>query len=84
MKTDIYIYRNGDEEDLYSKVKELLDKPNKRKRLSFNAYKTMIEYWNAEFAVNAFLNLCQSLKQGEAISNTDNIPCAVATRIDNR
>lgn len=73
-----YIYRNGDEEDLYSKVKELLDKPNERKRLSFNAYKTMSEYWNAEFAVNAFLNLCQSIKQGETISNTDNIPCAIA------
>ena len=52
-----FIYKNGDEDDLFNKVKFLLDNPEKRKEMSLNAYKTMAETWNAENAVKKFLKL---------------------------
>lgn len=51
-----FIYKNGNEDDLFNKVKFLLDNPEKRKEMSLNAYKTMAETWNAENAVKNFLN----------------------------
>ena len=50
-----FIYKNGDEDDLFNKVKFLLDNPEKRKEMSLNAYKTMTEIWNAENAVKNFM-----------------------------
>ena len=52
-----FIYKNGNEDDLFNKVKFLLDNPEKRKEISLNAYKTMAETWNAENAVKKFLKL---------------------------
>lgn len=69
-----FIYKNGDEEDLFNKVKFLLDNPEKRKEMSFKAYKTMTEIWNAENAVKKLLNLVESLKKNEGFT-VRNEPC---------
>lgn len=60
-----FMYRDGDVEGIYEKVKKLLDDESERKRLSLNAYKTMTEEWNAENAAKKFLALCEKMLNGE-------------------
>ena len=56
-----FIYRYGDEDDLFNNVKFLLDNPEKRKQISLSAYKTMAEVWNAQVAAKRFLEVCQGI-----------------------
>lgn len=77
-----FIYKNGDEEDLFNKVKILLDNPEKRKEMSFKAYKTMTEIWNAENAVKKLLNLVESLNKNEGFT-VRNEPCEKISYDDN-
>lgn len=53
-------YKDGDFEDFYSKVKFLLDNPDKRQEIGENAYQAMINEWNAENAAKKFLYLAES------------------------
>lgn len=69
-----FIYKNGDEDDLFNKVKLLLDNPEDCKQISLKAYKTMTEIWNAENAVKKLLNLVESLKKNEGFT-VRNEPC---------
>lgn len=59
------IYRDGDTEDLYKKIKYLLDNPEERKKISKNAYLTMVNEWNAENAAKKFVTLAESVLSGE-------------------
>lgn len=61
------IYKSGDVDDLYQKVKFLLDNSQERKRLAKNAYTTMAREWNAENAARKLLQLCEQLLAGEKI-----------------
>lgn len=76
------IYRSGNVEDLYQKVKYLLDNPNECSRIGKMAYKTMTEEWNAETAAERVLSLCKELLQGEkcVFPYTDG-PCSKAAII---
>lgn len=60
------MYKDGNVDDLYSKVKELLQNSNKRQQLAKNAYKTMIDEWNAENAAEKFLTLTKSILDGHS------------------
>ncbi|MBR3805816.1 MAG: glycosyltransferase [Clostridia bacterium] len=60
-----YMYKDGDVDDIYNKVKSLLDNADERKRLGKNAYKTMAEEWNAENAAEKFVALCEKMLAGE-------------------
>lgn len=60
------IYKDGDFEDFYNKVKFLLDNAEKRKEISKSAYETMVNEWNPQNAVERFINLVKSLS-GENI-----------------
>lgn len=60
-----YMYQDGNIDDLYQKVKTLLDNESERKRLAKNAYKTMVCEWNAENAARKFLSLCERMLAGE-------------------
>ena len=60
-----YIYKDGDIDDLYNKVKFLLDNADNRKRVSMNAYNTMMNEWNAENAAKKFVSLCEKIIAGE-------------------
>lgn len=77
-----FIYKNGDEDDLFNKVKILLDNPKKRKEMSLKAYKTMTEIWNAENAVKKLLNLVESLNKNEGFT-VRNEPCEKISYDDN-
>ncbi len=60
-----YMYKDGDIEDLFEKVKKLLDNADERKRVAKNAYKTMVDEWNAENAARKFVALCEKMLSGE-------------------
>lgn len=58
-----YMYKDVD--GLYNKVKKLLDNAEERKRLSKNAYNTMIEEYNPKNAAKRLLSLCERMLEGE-------------------
>ncbi len=59
-----FMYKDGDIEDLYAKVKFLIDNPEKRAEMGAEAYKTMAEEWNAENAAERFVALAQAILDG--------------------
>ncbi len=60
-----YIYKDGIVDDLYEKVKTLLDACEKRKKTGKNAYETTRKEWNAENAARRFLVLAKAILDGE-------------------
>ncbi len=60
-----YMYEDGNVNDLYNKVKKLLDNADQRKQMAKNAYKTMADEWNAENAAEKFLTLCEGMLGGK-------------------
>ena len=60
-----YMYKDGNVDDLYKKIKKLLDNADDRKRIAKNAYLTMVEEWNAENAAEKFVALCEKMLAGE-------------------
>ena len=64
-KENGFIYRNGDFDDLYVKVKYLLDNPEQAQAMGIRAYRTMIDEWNAENAANRLIELSKSILNGE-------------------
>ena len=69
------IYKNGNHNDLYQKVKYLLDNSKKREELGRAAYKTLIEVWNADTAAERFLELVAAIQNGKASPFADG-PCS--------
>lgn len=59
------IYKDGNLDDLYNKVKYLLDNQDKRIKISKNAYRTMTDEWNGNNAARKFIKLCEKLLKGE-------------------
>ncbi len=59
------IYKDGDLNDLYAKVKWLLNHPAERKAIAKNAYETMIREWNAATAARKFIALAEAVLSGE-------------------
>lgn len=79
-----FIYKNANEDDLFNKVKFLLDNPEKRKQMSLEAYKTMVETWNAEVAAERFLSLVNGINGGEKKPDLyADGPCSSATKLKN-
>lgn len=73
------IYKDGNEEDLYKKVKLLLDKPDLCRQYAANAYSTMINEWNAETAAKRFIELAESILSGNKRPDLFNDgPCSKA------
>lgn len=58
-------YRSGNVDELYEKVKYLLDHPQVCKALGKQAYKTITELWCAEIAAERLLLLSRSIIQGQ-------------------
>lgn len=59
------IYRSGDVQMLYEKIRYLLDNPGQQKRLGKAAYETVVNEWNAEVAAERVVDLAQAILQGE-------------------
>ena len=66
------VYQDGNENDLYLKVKKLLDNEDLRKDCGINAYNTVIKDWNAEVAAERIVILAQSIVEGNIYPNVYN------------
>lgn len=79
MKNGI-IYKNNSNDDLYSKVKILMNDSKLRNTISYNAYKTINKTWNAKNAVKNFLKLVDFLNKNTT-NKLKNEPCSIAEPI---
>lgn len=59
-----YIYKDGDIDDLYCKVKRLIDNKVERDQFGINAYHTIIDHWNAQTAAMRLIELSNYLLDG--------------------
>ena len=59
------IYPDGDFQYFYSKVKQLLQNDILRKKISKNAYKTIVDEWNADVATSRLIELSQHIMEGD-------------------
>ena len=78
-----YIYQNKNEQDLYNKIKSLLDDNEKIYEFGKNAYLTMKNLWNAQVSVKRFIQLCEVIKSQKQTSLFENGPCSKAKLIKN-
>ncbi len=58
------VYHSGSVQELYEKLRRLLDDTNLQTRLGSEAYRTITELWNAETAAKRLLQLSQTLLSG--------------------
>ena len=73
------IYKNGDKEDVYQKVKLLLDNSDLCKKYGINAYKTMANFWNPKTAAERFSNLAKQLLRKDKFPDIyESGPCSKA------
>lgn len=82
-ETNGFVYKNGDNTDLYKKVMQLLNDINLQKKYGRQAYLTMANQWNAKRAVERFLLLTRSiLENNEPFEFVEGV-CSKAEIIDN-
>ncbi len=75
-------YHSGNVDELYEKVRLLLDNPDRGRELGRAAYETMAGLWNAEVAAERLLELAKALLRGEKNPNLYGTgPCSRAERI---
>lgn len=73
------IYKDGDIDDLYRKVKKLLDDNELCRRLGKNAYFTIADVWSADEAAKRFLVLSNAILAGNKNPEPfKNGPCSKA------
>ncbi|MBQ2932570.1 MAG: glycosyltransferase [Clostridia bacterium] len=80
---DGVVYKNGDMDDLYKKVKWLLDNPEERKRIGRSAYWTMVDAWAPEIAGRRLLKLLEDLTKSGECDFFESGPCSRAEILKN-
>ena len=55
------LYKNGDTDGLFCRIKELADDRKKCDLMGINAYNTISKLWNADVAATRFIELCNAL-----------------------
>lgn len=68
-KVNGLIYRNGDLDALYQKVKWLLNHAEERRAISRRAYETILTEWNEENATRKLLNIANHVINGGRIQD---------------
>lgn len=71
------VYQKGNVDELYQKVKELLDNPEKAEAMGKTAYETIVNDWSAEPAAKRLVTLIKALQQGKKTPYSDG-PCSKA------
>lgn len=77
-KKDGFVYRNGDVEGLYQKVKYLVDNKDMREMVARNAYQKMIEKWNPAKSYKRMIALIDSLLKNGDCTLFERGPCSKA------
>ena len=75
------IYENKNTDDLYKKVKELLDNKNITIKLGKKAYYTMLDAWNPKIAARRIVELSKCLLNSKNFSIYNEGPCSIAEKI---
>lgn len=70
-----YRYNQKKKDDLFSKVKHLLDNNGLRHSMQQKAYETMLNTWNADSASERLLNLIECLRKGREVEYKSG-PCS--------
>lgn len=70
------VYNRKKQDDLFKKVKSILDDKTVRIIMQKNAYQTMLSLWNAEVAADRFLNLANELQHNRKVTYIDG-PCSM-------
>lgn len=78
------IYKDGNINDLYNKVRLLLENSNNCKELGIEAYKTMINLWSPSIASKRIIELANSLLKNIAFDNYNDGPCSKAERLKDK
>lgn len=78
-----FIYKNGDENSLYERVVQLIGQPDLREKMGRNAYRTLVEQWNADVAAERFIALTQALLDGKKTDLFEAGPCSRAKILRN-
>ena len=80
-----FIYKDGDIDDMHSKVKNLLENSELRRAVSVKAYSTIDDEWNAGNAAAKFLEIAKRLLDGnkETFPYDDGVCSKAATLKDN-
>lgn len=60
------VYHSGSVDELFERVKGLLDHPAEQRRLGEAAYRTIADLWNAEIAAKRLIALSQAILDGYA------------------
>ena len=60
------VYHSGSVDELFERVKGLLDHPAEQRRLGEAAYRTIADLWNAEIAAKRLIALSQAILDGDA------------------
>ena len=77
------VYQSGDQDALYTAVKQLLDQPSEQARLGRLAYAAIAELWNAEVAAKRFLILAQQIQEHGYCDLFEEGPCSRAFPLRN-
>ncbi len=76
------IYRSGDVEMLYEKVKALLDDSQRQQAMGLRAYETITGLWNAEVAAERLCRLTEAMLSGNLQPDLyESGPCSRAPRL---
>ena len=78
---DGYIYEDGNIDDLYNKVKVLIDDAGLREKFQINAYKTIAEEWNGQNAADKFVGLTEKILAGDSSGFTGGV-CSKAEKLE--
>lgn len=73
-----FIYKDGDFEDLYSKVKALCLSEEKQANFGVNAYKTITNSWCAEIAAKRLITLINDIINNGKSNRFSEGPCSIA------
>ena len=68
------VFKNRNWNDLYQKVKYLLDNVEQRKNIAKKAYQALCNTWNADVASRRLLQLIECIQNGKEPEFTDG-PC---------
>lgn len=77
------IYTSENMDDLYLKVKVLLEHPERQKELGRKAYYTITELWNADVAAKRFVKLNEEIIEKGFCDLFDEGPCSKAEPLKN-
>ena len=81
-----FLYQNGNFDQFEARVIELLEDTRKRRIMADNAYRTIVDTWNAQNAAEKLLKLCYNLVDGKP--TTEGLPmegpCSLAPAISPR